>query len=102
MGLRGWYLLNQAVVVWLIDDCVDTSVGGLRLGLGGWYLLSQVVIAWLIDDCVDLAWAILREKGGREGMEPDARSAGSSMRVWATRRFKSVSRWSSLSVDYKK
>jgi hypothetical protein len=78
------------------------------------------MIVWM------LAWAALREKGGREGMELDARFSGSSMRVWAIRRLersgffgeqrscvitgisaeiwrleKAVERWSSLSMDYK-
>ena len=79
------------------------------------------MIVWM------LAWAALREKGGREGMGLDARFAGSSTRVWAIRRLersgffgewrscivtgisvetwrleKAVERWSSLLVDYKK
>ena len=78
------------------------------------------MIAWM------LAWAALREKGGREGMELDAWFASSSMRVWAIRRLersgffgeqrscivtgisaetwrleRAVERWSSLLVDYK-
>jgi hypothetical protein len=79
------------------------------------------MIAWM------LAWAALKEKGGREGMELDAWFAGSSMRVWAIRRLersgffggqrsrivtgtlaetlrleKAVERESSSLVDYKK
>lgn len=74
-------------------------------------------MAWM------LAWAALREKGGREGMELDERFAGSSVRVWAIRRLersgffgewscivtgdsdetrrleKAVERWSSLLAD---
>ena len=38
------------------------------------------MIVWM------LAWASLREKGGREGIELEARFAGSSRRVWAIRR----------------